>query len=188
MRVHANGLQCLNARLRIAAHAVVAELTAAVANKDQLHLVLKRIQLGDIIRGEAAAAENADVRKLVEIRGGDGTSLHAAHRKPGHRAMRLVSNRAEICIHERNQILDEHPRKGGRIIAASTRPPDGPGIFLRCRRLIGRTEAKIRAINIAVRHDDDERLGFSGGDEVIHDERRAPLATPAGFVLAPAVL
>jgi hypothetical protein len=40
----------------------------------------------------------------------------------------------------------------------------------------------------AVIHHDDKRLRFSFGDQVVHDEVRATLAPPAGFVFTSAVL
>jgi hypothetical protein len=42
--------------------------------------------------------------------------------------------------------------------------------------------------NVAVGHDDDEGPRLTVGEEVVHDQPRVPLAAPAGFVLAAAVL
>jgi hypothetical protein len=52
---------------------------AAVADEHELHFLFEGIHAGDVRRGDAAAAENADVRKLVGIGKGDSPRLHATH-------------------------------------------------------------------------------------------------------------
>src|SRR5690348_11155089 len=61
-------------------------LAAAVADKHQFDLFLEGRHVGDVRQSNAAAAEDANMGKLVEIRQGDGSSLHAAHRQTGHGA------------------------------------------------------------------------------------------------------
>ena len=73
-----------------AASAIAAKFTAAVADEHHLDLLLEGGHVGDVRRGDAAAAEDADVGELVEVGQGDRPGLHAAHGQAGHGAMRLI--------------------------------------------------------------------------------------------------
>jgi len=58
-----------------------------------------RLKCGFSRHRDAAAAEDTDVRELVEMRQRDAARLHAAHRKAGHGARRLLRFGAEVGIH-----------------------------------------------------------------------------------------
>src|SRR5205085_12159600 len=71
-------------------------------------------------------------------------------------------------------------REGGEV---EPRAAGGPAGIARW----GRTGGS-RPDAAAVVHHDDERLRLARGDQVVHDQVRAPLAPPSGLVLAGAVL
>ena len=71
--IHAGRLECLRISFGIAAEAttaasaIPAKFPASVADEHPFHLLLERSHLGYIRGGDTAAAENPDVRELVEI-------------------------------------------------------------------------------------------------------------------------
>ena len=78
-----------------------------------------------------------------------------------------------------------------KALKSNMRPP-GPrprrrsGIRLRQQEPV--RDPGRRAGDVAIGHHDDEGLGFALGDQVVHDQAGVPLAAPAGFILAAAVL
>ena len=113
--------------------------------------------------------------------------LHAAHRKAGHRAVRLIGDGAEVGVDERNEIVDEHLLERAEVERASARTRHS------AVRRAGRSRRSVRWPRAgeriaAVFHRDDERLRFSLGDQVVHDQSGVALAAPARFILARAVL
>ena len=194
-RVDASFLQRGDIRLGVAAEtaaadAVGAEFAAAVADEDQLDLLFEACHVSDVGHGDAAAAENADVRKRVEMGQGDRLRLHAAHGKAGHRAMRLVGERAEVGVDVGDQIVDENLLERAEVEAAAS------AASARNRRAVRRATACRSCVRPSrpaemlppLFHHDDEWLGFSLGDQVVHDQAGVALAAPAGFIFAGAVL
>ena len=142
--------------------------------------VFLRIHLA-IVEHAAGATEAADVREQVEIVERHVKCLESAHGQTGHRAMVAISERSVGLVDERNQrefhVVLERLR---HFLARTRRFRRGPG------HRVGNWLP--RAARIAVRHHDDHGLAFLGGDAVVEDDVRAPLADPAGFVFAAAVL
>ena len=179
-----------------AAAAIATQFTAAVADEHHLDLLLEGSHVGDVRRRDAAAAEDADVRELVEVGQRDRPGLHAAHGEAGHGAIRLIRQGAEVGINEGDQVVDQNPRESAEVEHASAGTasarrsalvaPAGGGICC-----AGGSRSATRAGSagdVAVGHHDDEGLGFALGDQVVHDQPGVALAAPAGFVLAAAVL
>ena len=105
-------------------------LLAAVADEQHLDLLLERRRVGQrgVVRRDAAAAEDPDVRELVEVGQGDLPRLHAAHRQPRHGAMRLVGERAIVGVDEGDQLLGHDLREGGEVEPrAARRGPSAAG-------------------------------------------------------------
>src|SRR6185369_10641799 len=126
------------------------EFLAAVADEYELHLFLEPGHVGDVRHPNGAAAEDADVRELVEMRRRDGARLHAAHRKTGHRAVWLVRERAEVRVDVGNQIFDHDLLECVEVKRSASRT-------CACRSCIGWT----RTTDATVFHHDDERLASS---------------------------
>src|ERR1041385_3838419 len=106
--------------------------------------------------------------------------------------MRLVRDGAEVGVHERNEVVDEHLLERAEVEAAA-----GAAASARTRRGVRRACAgwgrvgspQSAAERVASElHRDDEGLRFALGQQVVHDEAGAALAAPAGFILARAVL
>src|ERR1041384_3320694 len=91
--------------------------------------------------------------------------------------MRLIGERAEVRIDVGNQIFDHSLLKGAEVERASSGTRTG-------RSRIGRA----RSADATVLHHDDERLAFSLGDQVVHDEAGVALMRPARFILAATML
>ena len=70
------------------------DFPAAVANEHKFDLLLESRHVRDVCCSNATPAENANVRKLVEISLGDRSGLHATHGEASHRAVRLIGHRA----------------------------------------------------------------------------------------------
>ena len=103
------------------------QFAAAIAGKHEFDLLLERFQVGDVIRADAAATENADVRERVEVGQCDLLRLHSAHGKSSHRAMRLIRHRAIVGVNVGNQVVDEHIARN----ALKLKPPrSGAGRYL----------------------------------------------------------
>ena len=102
-----------------------AVFATTVTDEHDLDVLLEGVRIGDLGRGNAAAAEDADVGELVEVSQGDGARLHAAHGEPGHGPVRLIWEGAEVGVNERNQIFNEHSRER---IEVELRPP-GSGML-----------------------------------------------------------
>src|SRR5690349_20141022 len=92
--------ESFSVRLRVAAEgsAVAARsavgwvnFAAAVADEHESDLLFEGIHVGDVRQSNAAAAEDANMGKLVEVRQAAGSSLHTAHRQTGHGSIRLLS-------------------------------------------------------------------------------------------------
>ena len=83
-------------------------LTAATTGEHDLDLLPEARRVADVIRVDDAAAEESDVRKLVEILQRDDLGLHSAHREAGHAAMGLIGQRAEVRVDVRNQFADQN--------------------------------------------------------------------------------
>src|SRR5512138_1942423 len=56
--------------------------TAAVADEHDLDLLRECGHVSDVVGGDAAATENADMGKGIQVLKGNGTGLHTAHREP----------------------------------------------------------------------------------------------------------
>src|SRR5688572_8077453 len=78
--VDAGGLKRVGVGLGVAAGAASTgaaaagdgvDLAAAVADEHELHLLFEGVHVLDVGGGDAAAAEDADVRERVEVLGGD---------------------------------------------------------------------------------------------------------------------
>ena len=147
---------------------VVAEFAAAVADEYQLDLLLETGRIVDIVRGDAAAAEEADVGELVEVLQGDLPGLHSAHGQAGHGAMGLIGERAEVGIDVGDQLVDENRLEWPDVETCEAADPD--------------------VVGHAVGHHDEEGLRLAFGDQVVHDQIGVALVAPGGFILAPAVL
>jgi hypothetical protein len=106
--------QRVGVRLGVAAEAATTatEFAAAVADEHQLDLLLETGRVVDIVQGDAPAAEEADVRELVEVLQGDRLGLHAAHGQAGHGAIGLIGERAEVGIDVGDQLVDENRLEG----------------------------------------------------------------------------
>ena len=61
------------------ASTIAAEFAAAVADKHDFDLLFEAGHIGDVVGADAAAAENADVGKCIEVGQGDRSGLHATH-------------------------------------------------------------------------------------------------------------
>ena len=150
-----------------------------------------------------AAAEKPDVGEFVEILQGDNLGLRSAHGQASHGTIWLIGQRAEIGVNVRDQFANEHllegfgcRRKWVPAAATSRSPSSGSGVGARGRRIRSSSRRSGSAsstrsrsfVGQTVGHHDDEGLGLSLGDQVIHDQRCKPLDTPPVFVLTPAML
>ena len=139
--------------------------------------------------------------ELVEVGHRDRSGLHAAHRETRHGPMRLIGDSAEIGVDVGDQVVEEKVLEGAEVEAAASTgsAPTGAGGSRRSglgsgrrrgwnRRRRSRTASAGCAGHIAIGHYDNERLGFAGGDQVVHDQTSEPLGAPAGFVFPAAVL
>ena len=72
--------------------------SAPVAHEYQPDLVLESGRTLDVLGASYTAAENADLLERVELLQRDPPRLHATHRQPGHCAMRLVRDCAEVAF------------------------------------------------------------------------------------------
>ena len=123
MSVYAGLLECFGVRLRIAAEGSPSsasaigwiEFAAAVTDEHELYVLLESRRIRDVGRSDAAAAENADVRELVEISQADRSGLHAAHGEPCQSAVWLICHRAIRVIHPGDQVINEDPLECGEI-------------------------------------------------------------------------
>ena len=124
MAVYAGLFQSFRIGLRIAAEGPPSRpisaisgihFAAAVADEHEFDVLLKGRHVRDIRYRDAAAAENADVRELVEVSQSDRSGLHAAHGEPGHRTMGLIRDGAIGAIHPGDQVVDEDPLKLGEV-------------------------------------------------------------------------
>ena len=176
-------------------------LAAATTGEHDLDLLPEARRVADIIRVDDAAAEQPDVRKLVEVLQRDDLGLHSAHREAGHGPIRLIRERAEVGVDVRNQFahqhLLEHRRRAGEGIRPATKRPAAGSV---CR---GRRHSRVcvrascgpaacawtRAfIRQPIGHHDDEGLALRLGDQVVHDQVGSALVPPRILVLAPAML
>jgi len=82
-------------------------------------------------------AENADVRECVEMRQRDGTCLHAAHRKAGHGAMRLIGNRPVVAVDVRNGVVNQHVLERAEIEVGEPATATGTARTARTARTAG---------------------------------------------------
>src|SRR6478736_7134265 len=118
--------------------------------------------------------------------------------------MGLIGERSIVGIDEGNQLVGKDALERTEVEAARATAAAGRAARLtrgrwrctgrRCRSrrsgLTVRRSAPPAATSdvAAVVHDDNKRLRFSFGDQVVHDQVRATLAAPAGLVLSSAVL
>ena len=87
---------------------VISELLEKVSKvENKLTKQRKRIERA-AAKPAARAAESADVGELVEVVQRDGERLHPAHRKTGHRAIRLIGKRAKVGVDVGNQLVAKH--------------------------------------------------------------------------------
>src|SRR6185503_14974112 len=91
--------------------------------------------------------------------------------------MRLIGEGAEIGLDERNRVVDERLLKRAEVKGASARA----GARRSRVGWAGTTDA-------AVLHHDDERLAFSLGDQVVHNQTGVALAAPTCFIFAATML
>src|SRR5690606_35180224 len=137
----------------------------------------------DISRSDAAAAEDSDVGKLVEVRRGDLAGLHATHGESGHGTVRLVGKGAVVGINVRNQVINENPLEGVKVetSAAGTARSAHAGSgslpvacgsrWRNCGSIGGFWFRRAGVADIeSIFQNDDERLGFALGDQVVHDQ------------------
>src|ERR1051325_11165638 len=99
--------------------------------------------------------------------------------------MRLIGNGAEICVHEGNEVVDECLLKRAEV--EISRPARRS---VRCASSRSSIRSPLRTSErVATKfHRNYERLRFSVGEQVVHDETSVALSAPAGFVLARTVL
>ena len=146
----------------------VGAFLAAATHENLLDLVL----VLDFHRIILAAAQEAVETEHLGTCQRDGVRLHAAHRQACHGAVVLVGQCAEVGIHIGHQFVAQHLLEcldTAHTIAALATGPES---------LVGH----------AVGADNDERLDFAFGNEVVHDEVGVALGHPSPLVLAPAVL
>src|SRR5208283_3808947 len=86
-------------------------LTAAAATEHHFDLLLETRRILDIGGGDDAAAEEADLGKLVEILQGDDLGFHPAHGKPSHATMSLIAQSTEVGVDIRNEFVYENHLK-----------------------------------------------------------------------------
>ena len=65
--VHASFFQRGSRRFRISAASIRAEFLAAIADKHKFYVLLELGHVGDVCDSDAAAAEDADAGKLIEV-------------------------------------------------------------------------------------------------------------------------
>ncbi len=71
--------------------------------------------------------------------------------------MRLIGQRPKVCVDIRNKIVQQDTFK---LIEVERRTPTRAARSTTQRHIVGQT----------IGHNDNERLGFAGGDQVIHDQ------------------
>jgi hypothetical protein len=156
---------------------------AAVTDKDEFGFLFESRQIRDVREADAAAAEHANVGERVEVRESDYAGLHAAHREASHGAMRLIGEGTEICVDVGNEIINKDMLEGGEVEVRTW----AWSWFGRVVGSGGAASAASEGIP-AEFHGDNERPGFSFGEEVVHDPAGVALASPAGFVFTGAML
>ncbi len=171
---------------------------AAVADEHDFDLLFERVHVGDVLRGDTAAAEDPDVGEKIQMFQGDSPGLHAAHGQAGHGPVRLIGQGAIVCINVRNQLINENLLERAEIEppgAARSRGTVHCGGFPgrsrsggRGRGRSGATGSATASDGPAIVHHDNERLGLPLGDQVVQDQVGVTLVAPAGFVLPHAVL
>ncbi len=104
--------------------------------------------------------------------------------------MGLVGEGAIVSNDEGDQLLGHDLREGGEVEPPTTgaAPLGAAGGGAGSGAGGAASPAAAKDIAAAVIHHDDERSGLVRGNQVVHDQVRAPLATPPGLVLARAVL
>ena len=86
-----------------------------VADEHEFDVSLKRRHVRDICYRDAAATENANVGKLIQVSQTERSGLHAPHGEPGHRTMGLIRDGAIGAIHPGDEVINEDPLKCGEI-------------------------------------------------------------------------
>ena len=154
------------------AAARVFNLAAAVPYEGQLVILLVGRIVVQVLRGDDAAAEDADPVEGLRVGEADHARLHASHGEACDRAVRPVRDGAELLVDVRDHVLE----KDLRIHL------EAGAVHVTGRAAFGGTAV------LAVSHNDDEREGLAVGEEVVHDEAAVALAAPAGLVLIASVM
>ena len=144
--------------------------------------------------GSLSAAEQPDVRELIEVDHRDGRGLHAAHRQARHRAVVLVGQRAEVGVDPGDQIIDHELSVSAAPGTADTKPGSAaaagacagapaPGAAGRCR-----APGPPAATHGAGFHDHDHGFDLARGKQVVEDHIGPAHLDPDPLVFAAAVL
>src|SRR5215213_10250495 len=118
--------------------------------------------------------------------------------------MGLIGERSIVGIDEGNQLFGKDALEFAEVEAAgATAAAERAALLTRGRRPASSGRRRLTRSCLPIRrsapptspsdvaaviHHNDERLRFSFGDQVVHDEVRATLAPPAGFIFTSAVL
>ena len=143
-------------------------ILCAAPNPQQLQLLVRFVGIRrDLrvglrkVRGVAQpGAEAADVAEERDVVEADAQRLPTAHRQPDDGAAIAIGVRAVVRLDVGNDILDE--------------------VFAELRRVLRLRSVRRHAVS--ERHDDDERLDFAGGEQVVEDEIRPAEPIPRVLV------
>ena len=215
MGIDADGLQILGHLAYTVLTFCHTCLPATGTHEEHLVGLLEVGCIRQLVSTDGATAEDSYVGKRGGVVERDAVGLHATHRETGHRTVLGVGNHTVVLLDHRDDVLDEHFLEGtahatghtGEVGTCHTGTTARTSLrttgtlttraTLRCslrtgtartgtaeaHRLLTRT-AGIQTIV----HEDDKRNGLAVGNQVVHDDARLTLGTPAGFVLAHTML
>ena len=149
------------------------EEEVGIAAGEEIELHASLLEGRDLLRGGGTGGgKRADVVEHLWIQVGGRDGVAAAHGQAGDGAGRGLRDGAEVLLDERDDLLAEahHIAVHELVALGFGHLGEGLAVETHLHLLLGNAEgAGGRLVGVAVRHDDDHRLGQALLDEVVQD-------------------